>query len=76
MRFINCDLFSLQFMNCDIQFIYCDFTVTIPLFRTLFLSGVFILLSLNLIHVMEPFVYLQNLLKTLKWKQHYGTYEL
>lgn len=53
-------------MNCYLQFIYCDFTVTTPLFCTWFFSGVLVLLSLNLMHVMEPFVYLQNLLKTLK----------
>lgn len=53
-------------MNCDLQFIYCYFTATIPLFCTLFFSGVFILFGLNLIHVMKPFVYLQNLLKTFK----------
>lgn len=60
----------MRFRNCDVQ------SVAIPLFCTLFCSGIFILFSLHLIHVMKPFVYLQNLLKTSNWKQRYGTYEL
>jgi len=40
--------------------------VTILLLCTLFCSGIVILLSLNLTHVMKPFVYLHNLLKISK----------